>query len=235
MDKKEIKSVWAAFLEVQEAKKKLDPVGQEDGDIDNDGDEDSSDEYLKNRRKKIGKEIKKEGSEESPYPSLDKKKREKKGSNLEPAGGPADKLKGESVEEKVECPKCEGKGCDHCDDKGYHMVQKENPAIVALSQKKMKKESLFSAEELAALEEKMKQPGDTGTSPEGIMDKESAGSKKFADDHKKSDKKFEDMEDASEEDAAKAGRGVKSQSPTRRGEKRVGDTAMEKPTKAAGQ
>mgnify|MGYP001064759359 CR=1 FL=1 len=23
-------------------------------------------------------------------------------------------------EEKVECPKCEGEGCDHCDDKGYH-------------------------------------------------------------------------------------------------------------------
>ena len=22
--------------------------------------------------------------------------------------------------EKVECPKCEGKGCDHCDNKGYH-------------------------------------------------------------------------------------------------------------------
>ena len=35
--------------------KKLDPVGQEDGDIDNDGDEDSSDKYLAKRRKAIGK------------------------------------------------------------------------------------------------------------------------------------------------------------------------------------
>ena len=34
---------------------KMDPVGQEDGDIDNDGDEDSSDEYLMKRRKAIGK------------------------------------------------------------------------------------------------------------------------------------------------------------------------------------
>lgn len=39
----------------ESAKKKMDPVGKEDGDIDNDGDEDSSDEYLKNRRKAIEK------------------------------------------------------------------------------------------------------------------------------------------------------------------------------------
>lgn len=39
---------------------KMDPVGKEDGDVDNDGDEDSSDEYLKNRREKVGKAIKKE-------------------------------------------------------------------------------------------------------------------------------------------------------------------------------
>lgn len=39
---------------------KLDPVGQEDGDIDNDGDEDDTDKYLLNRRKKIGQAMKKE-------------------------------------------------------------------------------------------------------------------------------------------------------------------------------
>ena len=212
----------------------MDPVGKEDGDVDNDGDKDSSDEYLANRRKKVGKEIEKDKdvkeSEESPYPSLDKKKREKKGSNLEDAGGPAAKLKGESVEEgeKEECPKCEGKGCEHCDDKGYHMVKKET-----YGNKKVKESALFSDAELAAIEEKM-QPNDTGGSPEGIMDKESPKSKQFAKDHEKSDKKFEDMEAKSEEDAAKAGRGVKSQSPTRRGEKRSGDLAMEKPAKAAG-
>lgn len=26
-------------------------------------------------------------------------------------------------EGKVECPKCKGEGCDHCDDKGYHMEE----------------------------------------------------------------------------------------------------------------
>lgn len=41
-------------------KKKLDPVGKEDDDVDNDGDVDSSDKYLKNRRKAIGKAMKEE-------------------------------------------------------------------------------------------------------------------------------------------------------------------------------
>ena len=41
-------------------KKKLDPVGQEDGDVDNDGDKDKSDKYLMNRRKAIGKAMAKE-------------------------------------------------------------------------------------------------------------------------------------------------------------------------------
>lgn len=49
----------------KKAKKKLDPVGQEDGDIDNDGDEDETDGYLKNRRDAIRKAMtggsKKEG------------------------------------------------------------------------------------------------------------------------------------------------------------------------------
>jgi|TARA_R100001510_G_C7646788_1_gene204095 hypothetical protein len=37
--------------------KNLDPVGQEDADIDNDGDEDDTDKYLLNRRKKISQKI----------------------------------------------------------------------------------------------------------------------------------------------------------------------------------
>ena len=45
--------------------KKLDPVGKEDGDIDNDGDKDASDKYLAKRRKAITKAIKKDQKEES--------------------------------------------------------------------------------------------------------------------------------------------------------------------------
>lgn len=55
------------------AEKKLDPVGKADDDIDNDGDVDDSDKYLKNRRKAIGKAIKKD------------QKEDKKGVNVKPA------------------------------------------------------------------------------------------------------------------------------------------------------
>ena len=45
-------------------KEKLDPVGKEDGDIDNDGDKDSSDKYLAKKRKAITKAVDKEKTEE---------------------------------------------------------------------------------------------------------------------------------------------------------------------------
>ena len=41
----------------EKVKEALDPVGQEDADIDNDGDTDKSDQYLHNRRKAVGKSI----------------------------------------------------------------------------------------------------------------------------------------------------------------------------------
>ena len=47
--------------------KKLDPVGKEDGDIDNDGDEDETDKYLAKRRKAIGKAMKKDKKEGNAF------------------------------------------------------------------------------------------------------------------------------------------------------------------------
>ena len=54
----DLKLFAEAYQSVQE--KKLDPVGKEDGDVDNDGDKDSSDSYLMKRRKAIAKAMKKE-------------------------------------------------------------------------------------------------------------------------------------------------------------------------------
>ncbi|MDA7494691.1 hypothetical protein N8467_01335, partial [bacterium] len=56
---------WIEEAKTKKKKKKksaLDPVGQEDGDVDNDGDTDSSDAYLAKRRKAIGKAMKAEGT-----------------------------------------------------------------------------------------------------------------------------------------------------------------------------
>ena len=51
---------WKEFAQNLE-EKKLDPVGQEDSDVDNDGDVDKSDSYLAKRRKAVGKAIAKQG------------------------------------------------------------------------------------------------------------------------------------------------------------------------------
>ena len=58
----DLKSIAEAYQSVQE--KKLDPVGKEDGDVDNDGDKDSSDSYLMKRRAAIKKAMKKEEVEQ---------------------------------------------------------------------------------------------------------------------------------------------------------------------------
>jgi len=70
---RDLKAYWARQLakaiETQKSKKymsgfsvdeKLDPIGQEDADINNDGKVDKTDDYLKNRRKSVSKAIKEE-------------------------------------------------------------------------------------------------------------------------------------------------------------------------------
>ena len=66
MNLRDLPDMSDALKEVQaiDEKKKLDPVGKEDGDIDNDGDKDSSDSYLLNRRKAVKKAIAKEEVEQ---------------------------------------------------------------------------------------------------------------------------------------------------------------------------
>ena len=63
MNLNELPDMSDALRQVYE-KKKLDPVGQEDADVNNDGKVDKTDSYLKNRRKTIAKAIKKEEVEQ---------------------------------------------------------------------------------------------------------------------------------------------------------------------------
>ena len=74
---------------LEEKKKTLDPVGKEDSDIDNDGDVDSNDEYLQNKRKKIGKAIKKvkTGRPNKPRKTINERKFEILNSLLSEMGG----------------------------------------------------------------------------------------------------------------------------------------------------
>ena len=62
-----VNGVETQIDEQKKVKEKLDPVGKEDGDIDNDGDKDASDKYLAKRRKTIAKAMKKE---EVKYPHI---------------------------------------------------------------------------------------------------------------------------------------------------------------------
>lgn len=66
MKTQDIRNMALALQAVEEAsKKKMDPVGREDGDIDNDGDKDKTDSYLHNRRKAISSAIKGKGTKET--------------------------------------------------------------------------------------------------------------------------------------------------------------------------
>jgi hypothetical protein len=65
----------------------------------------------------------------------------------------AKKEKGEKPknEEKMECPKCKGEGCDHCDGKGYHTTEE-----LTAKQKKidMNKDGKITGDDLAKLRAK---------------------------------------------------------------------------------
>ena len=65
------------------------------------------------------------------------------------------KEKGEKPknEEKVECPKCKGEGCDHCEGKGYHTTEE-----LSAKQKKidLNKNGKVDGDDLAQLRKKAK-------------------------------------------------------------------------------
>jgi hypothetical protein len=70
MDRKDFLRMADAWKQATEAK--LDPVGQEDGDVNNDGKKDKTDSYLKNRRKKVSAAISKsKGETATTNPKID--------------------------------------------------------------------------------------------------------------------------------------------------------------------
>lgn len=187
-------SVANAYLRMlQEAKKeeKLDPVGQEDGDIDNDGDKDKSDEYLAKRRKAIKKSMK---------------------------------------EEKVECPKCKGEGCDHCDNKGYHEeaveIDPENGEVTKMKKdKKSAKKGETEVQDTVkedVMVEQAKGTAQYGVKPEDQekLEPRAKGEKDFAAQHKVGDVKDETSEH--EKDVKGMTAGIK-QAPARPGDNKQGD------------
>ena len=77
----DLKSFAETYWSIQE--KKLDPVGKEDGDVDNDGDKDSSDSYLMKRRKAIAKAMKKEEVEKEETEVVEHHQKDAEGKVIE--------------------------------------------------------------------------------------------------------------------------------------------------------
>lgn len=96
MDKKIVDKITTAWQEVVvNEKKKLDPVGKADADIDNDGDVDKSDEYLHNRRKEIKKAMKEEDEDDIKMDPKGMKKCSECGGSTENHTEECSKYKGE--------------------------------------------------------------------------------------------------------------------------------------------
>jgi len=200
MDLESMKKVWEAYLEVTE--KKLSPKQKE---LDHDGDGDIEGNDLAALRAKKAKK-----KDES---SCGKDRMKKENDNGD-----------DDDDDKEECPKCKGKGCDHCDNKGYHMKEEApaDPVAGAPARKGDKKNSdKMQKEFVEVLERAVASPDSKhtkgATKPEGLLDKESPKSKEFVDMHKV-DNTYTDFEEKGHDDVAKAGRAVKSQASSRRGD-----------------
>ena len=227
MDLESMKKVWEAYLEVVE--KKLSPK-QKELDVDKDGDIEGDD-LAALRAKKAKK------TDES---SCGKDRMKKENDN-------GDDDDDDDDDDKVECPKCKGKGCKHCDGKGYHeeAVKEEAPAdpikgapmrkgdkkngdkSMAQDYPELTREFAEVLERAVASPDKKHTKG--ATKPEGLLDKESPKSKEFVDQHKV-DTAYTDFEEKGHDDVHKAGQAVKSQSPARRGDN-LGNGDSKSPTK----
>lgn len=219
---KKMAELWAEVTE----KKKLDPVGKADADIDNDGDVDSSDEYLHKRRKAIKKAMKDESAD------MDTKEVDKALSHdcakhvTSEQWGFGECISGQHTLVENE----DGTATvTHYDVMFEHGVEFDVPVedldiLVSESHKHTAKKKVAEA----------KQPNQSGAKAETMKDKRKGkAADDMAKDHDADNPNLEKDDAQGHEDATKAGRAVKGQAPARPGEKRMGDTKIVNPVKGA--
>jgi len=249
----------ADALQQMDEKKKLDPVGKADADIDNDGDVDSSDEYLHKRRKAIKKDMAKEsademdecpecgGSTENHEPDCSRAESSKK-KKLE------DDLDSKSVGKalKHDCAShvtSEQWGYGECISGQHTLEEQEDGTAIVTHYDVMFEHGIeenVAVEDLTILREKShihaskkkvaeaKQPDQSGAKKEKAMDKfKGAGAKKMATDNNVENPKHAEItpEEEGHDDASKAGR-VTKQAPSR-GNDNLGN-GDKKPVKSGG-
>lgn len=183
--RKEIAALTRAYQEVMErakckTKEAMDPVGQEDGDINNDGAVDNTDKYLHKRRKAIGKAIKNKGETATMNPKLET-------STKNEAVNTADKKPEKYIGR-------DGKTHIRMVPTKKEIVKQEESTVMSIRDKL-----------LAVLERK-----DHGnTEKQEYDDNWSPSAKKMRDDHKDTGE-YLDLEKQSHDDASKAGRVTKA-------------------------
>lgn len=219
---KKMAELWAEVTE----KKKLDPVGKADADIDNDGDVDSSDEYLHKRRKAIKKAMKDESAD------MDTKEVDKALSHdcakhvTSEQWGFGECISGQHTLVENE----DGTATvTHYDVMFEHGVEFDVPVedldiLVSESHKHTAKKKMKES----------KQPGQSGAKAETMKDKRKGkAADDMAKDHDADNPELAKDDAQGHEDATKAGRAVKGQAPARPGESRKGDTKIVNPVKGA--
>jgi hypothetical protein len=124
MDRKIISNIFAAWQEVVNEKKKLDPVDdkelkgkfkdRDDKDIDNDGDTDGSDEYLHNRRATIKKKMKHSKSGKLGGHDVEESKVKENDDEIEP-----------NKDGMKPCPECDGSMDNHNEECSRYKGEKK--------------------------------------------------------------------------------------------------------------
>lgn len=154
------------------------------------------------------------------------------------------------------CPKCAGKGCEHCDGKGTHEAYEAMCGKMNASYgKKMKKEEVEVVSEgtVAEFEEEINtsytdvvkgmrgalqqmwekaQQGVAGKHQDKFMQNQPQSAKDFADMHDYDKAEVAADDEKGHQDALKVAK-AGTQSPTRRGDQRKGDTKIVNPVKGS--